>query len=322
MGVKGKVSVIIPYVREWPQIVFTLRSIREVLKGENFEVIAVDNLQPNMQEDRSTPNVKGMANAWKDSGDQWIKYFHYPDKLSHWQCKNFAMKQADGEFFWFIDGHCIMPTDAVDALHFYRQRWKEMNGSLHMPLTYHIMEPRQLIYKAVIDSDKGDYHYKFHTLVRREYSNNGQCIEVPAMSTCGMLIHKKFMRLLGNWPTELGIYGGGENFINYAMAVLGMKKYVYLSDSLCHHGEKRGYSWNHYDQQRNRSIASYMFGGASLLDKFLDRTARLTHREKTTVRRSIIDTCGSHREWIKKHQVMSIEEWHKQWKPHELCIGV
>lgn len=316
----GMISVIVPFVREWPQIAFTIRSIHESLINVDHEVLAIDNLQENMQEDRGTKNIKGMASEWQNVNDSWLKYYHYKDKLSHWQCKNFGMSKASGDIFWFIDGHCILPPTAVEAARYYKANYMELCGSLHMPLTYHILEPRQLMYKAVVQTGTADYAYTFHTFSRKKYSPN-YTVEVPAMSTCGMMIHRTFMEQCGFWPTELGIYGGGEHFMNYTMAVLGLKKHVWVGDSLYHHGDKRGYAWNHYDQQRNRALANYMFGGRRLMDCWLDKKAKLNGNESKRVRRSILDSSGEHRQWIKDNQLVEIEEWVKEWKDHELLIG-
>lgn len=318
MGPK-KISVIVPYVREWPQIAFTIRSIHESLIGVDHEVLAIDNLMPTMQEDRGSENVRSMAKLWADKGDPWLKYFHYKKKLSHWQCKNFAMSKAEGDIYWFVDSHCIVPASAVEAILLYRSGYKSLEGSLHMPLTYHILEPKQLMYKTKVNTSNALYHYKFHTFYPSRYL--GAFTEVPAMSTCGMIIHKDYMELLGGWPKELGIYGGGENFINFTMAVLGLKKYVWVGDSLCHHGEKRGYSWNHYDYQRNRSIATYMFGGKRLLEIWLKKEAKFSRTEIRKVYRNICLTLRGHRNRIKDNQKYEIEEWVQSWKDSDLLIG-
>lgn len=313
-------SVIVPFVREWPQVAFTLRSIHEVLLTVEHEILAIDNLVPSLQGDRATSNVEGMAKEWEKVGWPWLKYYKYSDHLSHWQCKNFGIEKAKGDFLWFIDSHCIMPIRALEALEYYIDNFDDLNGSLHMPLTYHILEPRQLMYKCAVDIPKGDYHYKFHSFSQEKYKDH-DAVEVPAMSTCGMMINKEYMERLGNWPTELGIYGGGENFMNFTMAVLGMKKWVWVGDSLCHHGDKRGYNWNLYDQQKNRAAASYMFGGKRLLKLWLDKVAKLSTGEKRTVERSILKNLRSHRSFIKAQQLYEIEEWVDLWKNDELMIG-
>lgn len=315
-----KISVIVPFVREWPQVVFTIRSIHETLLTVEHEVLAIDNLVPSLQGDRATTNVASMANEWEKAGDPWLKYYKYPDNLSHWQCKNFGISKAEGDILWFIDSHCILPTSAVSAVKFYIKNYDELNGSLHMPLTYHILEPRKLMYKAVVEVSKGDYHYKFHSFSKKYYADY-EAVEVPSMSTCGMIIHRKYMEQLGNWPKELGIYGGGENFMNFTMAVLGIKKWVFVGDALCHHGDKRGYQWNLFDQQKNRAAATYMFGGRRLLKVWIDKVAKLSPREKNTVERLMLKNLASHRKHIKDNQVCEIEEWVDVWKSHELMIG-
>lgn len=305
-------SVIVPFVREWPQVVFTIRSIAEEFWDEDFEVIAVDNLQPKMQEDRATPQLKELVKLW-DKERPWLKYYHYQDTLSHWQCKNFAMSKAKGDIYWFVDAHCIIPKNsASDMYNFYRRYWQTLKGSIHLPLTYQILEPRQLIYKMVVNYELHDYHYSFLT-----YKNNGKCAkEVPAMSTCGMMIHKEIMDATGRWPTSLGIYGGGENFMNYVLAIMGYKKWIFNGKSLYHHGDKRGYSWNYYDYQKNRAIATYMFGGEELMTNWVMGNKRLVQRERIGVIREV-KKLKDQREHIKAQQQISIDEFASQWKDTE-----
>lgn len=311
------ISVIIPFIREWAQVVFTIRSVAEALKEIDFEILAIDNLQERGAQDRGTPNVEGMAKK-----NSWLRYIRKSDVLSHWQCKNLGMREAKGEIFLFVDAHCIAPyKDLAEACTHYEKNWEWMNGSLHMPLTYHILESKQLIYKAVFDIPKGDYAYTFHTLDHDDFDGE-DILEVPAMSTCGMMIHKSLMSTMGYWPTELGIYGGGEHFLNYTMAVMGMKKYIYRTDAcLYHHGDKRGYSWNHHDYQRNRAIATYMFGGESLLKLWMQSCAKLTHREKVNMTKNLIDSCSKQRSNIKKAQTVDIEDFAHKWKGSSLARG-
>jgi hypothetical protein len=312
-------SVVIPFVREWPQVTFTIRAIHEELKDIEHEIIAVDNLMHNMDEDRGSNMVKGMANCWTAAGDPWLKYFRKDDKLSHWQCKNFAVEKASADIIWFVDSHCIPGRDSGSSMfRFYEEHWQELDGSIHLPLTYHILEPRQLIYKAVVNSSIGDYAYSFNTYRPNTWE---QVQEVPAMSTCGMMIHKNYLKQLGGWPKELGIYSGGEHFLNYCQAILGMKKYIWKAEPLCHHGDKRGYSWNYYDQRRNRGIASYLIGGEKLLRQWIKCCAKLSPNESARVINNIMLTCREHRDHILSQQLMTIEEWLDKWKGHELLKG-
>lgn len=310
------VSIIIPFVKEWPQVAFTIRSVAETLKGTQFKILAIDNLQKNMGEDRATKNIKAMANK-----HHWLEYHRKNEKLSHWQCKNYGIKNSSGEILLFIDAHCIAPRDLPLAIEYYQKNWEELNGSMHLPLTYHILENKRLIYKAVFDVPRGDHAYTFHTYSPNE--NRGEAVfEVPTMSTCGMMIHRSIIEKVGRWPSELGIYGGGEHFLNYTLAVMGYKKWIYKSSSaLYHHGDKRGYSWNHHDYQRNRAIATYMFGGSRLLNLWMKSTAKLRPNEKNAMLMNIIDTCCDHRTLIKSKQVKTVEEFAHEWKGSYLAKG-
>jgi len=311
-------SVIVPFCREWPQVVFTIRSIAEELWEEDFEVLAIDNLQPNMKEDRASQNIAELAREWKRRGHEWLKYYQYQDKLSHWQCKNFAMEQAAGDFYLFIDAHCIVPKNSLMNMYeFYAREWEKLNGTIHLPLTYHILEPRQLIYKMVVNTDLYDYHYSFLS-----YPNWSSVVtQVPCMSTCGMMMHKSIMQEVGGWPRELGIYGGGENFMNFVLAVMGYKKWIYNGKSLYHHGDRRGYSWNYYDYQRNRAIATYMFGGRELMINWVTKNTRLSTREKATVAREA-EQLRDQRELIKLRQVMHIHDFAMQWAGTNMLKGL
>ena len=45
-----ELSVIVPYVNEWPQVIFTLQAIAEDLLGRvDFEVAAIDNFCPEVE---------------------------------------------------------------------------------------------------------------------------------------------------------------------------------------------------------------------------------------------------------------------------------
>jgi hypothetical protein len=206
---------------------------------------------------------------------------------------------------------------------FYMRNWRELNGSIHLPLTYHILETQKLIYKAVVDCTTADYAYSFYNFNPKEFvdKNNSRIVEVPAMSTCGMLINRQYLDRLGYWPTELGIYSGGEHFMNYAMAALGMKKWIYAGDPLCHHGDKRGYNWNHHDQQRNRAVALYIVEGVDALDLWLEKRAKLTTNEKRSVRRSVLSTCHRHRELIKNRRVKPLMDFIFEWAESDLMVG-
>ena len=135
------------------------------------------------------------------------------------------------------------------------------------------------------------------------------------MSTCGMMITKNLYHELGGWPIELGIYGGGENFLNFSMAVLGKKVNIMVGDALHHHGDKRGYSWNFDDHLRNKFIATYCFGGIDFVTLFA-KNSRGDEKQKRNILDSVLKNkkCIEHRKLIKSKQVISIKDWWDSWQ--------
>lgn len=314
-----RLSVIVPMVNEYPQILFTLQSINQALRdgGFEYEVLCVDNWcnevaqqvvdGKNRTQDKGSEAVKACAGG----GNKWLRYLHYKDKLSHWQAKNLGVQASTGDYLWFVDGHCVAGTSIVRMLNFYEKHHDELNGTMHLPLTYKILEDHRLIYKLVWKPETHELHYSF-----TRYRDSGTPYEVPCMSTCGMLMSRVVYNKLGGWPKELGIYGGGENFINYSLATMGMKKWIYPDEPLYHHGEKRGYNFNYDDSLRNRFIAYFCACGHEFAEKAMEGS-----KGKPQAKRNILDDvikkCGDHRALIQSQQKLSIYEWLNVWWKNE-----
>lgn len=300
-----ELSVIVPFVNEYPQVIFTLQSIAQELRDRvDFEIIAVDNSCAEITAQGRELDGSAGAVSGSTGVNPWLKYLKYEDKLSHWQAKNLAARNSSSPFLWFCDAHCIVGRDALfNMFTYYRKHHQELHGTLHLPLTYKILDSRRLIYKLLDNYEAGEIHYKFTPLKR----DDGP-FQVPCMSTCGMMMTREIYDEIGGWPDELGIYGGGENFINFTLAVLGYTVNIFPGPALFHHGEKRGYHWNFDDYTRNRTIATYMFGGEALARKFIQ------HRKGDTqalnrILDDVLTRCRSHREHIKARQKLTIEQW-------------
>ena len=310
----AELSVIVPFVQEWPQVAFTIRSIaEELIDRVDFEIIAVDNWCEEVENqkrvrDRSSSNIKGMA-----ANHKWLRYMTYADKLSHWNAKNTGVQATKSKFLWFCDAHCIVGRDALyNMFQLYKEKYEELDGSIHLPLTYHILEKKKLIYSLKANRDLGTVHYTFSGC-NGPWNNGVDPFEVPCMSTCGMMLTRDLYDQLGGWPEQLGIYGGGENFINFTLAVLGKKKYIMPGRALYHHGDKRGYHWNHTDYTRNRIIANFMFGDSEWAMR-LTNNAKGRSRILRNILLKVMDECQPQREHISKQQKMSIEKWLTLWK--------
>lgn len=300
-----ELSVIIPFCNEYPQNMFTIQNIAQELSGRvDFEIIAIDNFCDEVRAQKREQDKGGEAIAACTKGNPWLRYVKYEDKLSHWQAKNLGVQLSTAPFLWFVDAHCIISRDSLfNMFLYYKVHHRELNGTLHLPLTYKLLEWHKLIYKLVVNPETAEYHYSF-----TPFRPADAPYRVPCMSTCGMMMSREIYDILGGWPAELGIYGGGENFINFTLAVLGKTVNIFPAEPLFHHGEKRGYHWNGDDMTRNRTIATYMFGGRDLARRFIDN--RKGNKEVLNrIYDDVIRTCKDHRAWIKSNQQLTIDEW-------------
>jgi len=285
--------------------------IAEELRGRvDFELIAVDNFCDEVakqaggkEPDRASDQIPAVQR-----GHKWLKALQYKDKLSHWQAKNLGVQHSIGKFLLFVDAHCIVERDAIyNMFNYYKEHYEELDGTLHLPLTYHILEYHKLIYKLAVDWPVGHVHYSF-----TGYRDAQKPYEVPCMSTCGMMMSRELYDFVGGWPTELGIYGGGENFMNFTLAVLGKRKFIMPGGALHHHGDKRGYHYYGDDFVRNRTIANYCFGGRDLAKTFIDHR-KGNRNVLNNIYYDVLEKCRGHRQLIKNRQVLSIQDWVDRW---------
>jgi glycosyltransferase involved in cell wall biosynthesis len=312
----AELSVIIPFCNEYPQVLFTVRNIAEELRGRvDFEIITVNNFCEEVKAQGREEDKGHEALAATEKGNPWLKVLRYEEKLSHWQAKNLGVQASIGRVLWFCDAHCMVSRGGLySMLCHYRGNYGSLHGTLHLPLTYKIMEWHRLIYKLVNNLDRGEVHYSFTG--DRYWGESAPPYQVPCMSTCGMMIAREIYDALGGWPAEMGIYGGGENFINFTLAVLGYNVWIWPHGTLFHHGEKRGYSYNYDDYTRNRTIATYLFGGQDLAARFINhRKGRPESLQG--ILEGVLVACKGHRERIKARQVVTIERWLRGWERTE-----
>lgn len=306
-------SIIIPGCNEFPQHAFTIQSVITTLKYTDlkWEVIYVDN--------KSKYEVKNKEKLAFLNGKarNWLKTVHWNDKLSHWCAKNVGIENTTGKVLLFMDAHCIVEPNAIyDMWNYYVENYDEINGSLHMPISYMLDRPgTELVYQCLYERQKGIVHYSFRRMFERS-----KVFKVPCMSTCGMMMSRDIMENeLGKWPWELGIYGGGENFINYVLAVLGRDVNIWPYNPIHHYAFDRGYSWNYDDWVRNRMIAIYMAGGEEWIDLFRSGLIELGKGRPEVlkkIRDDVVAKCDQQRADIKKKAVLTLEEWFEGVKRH------
>lgn len=307
-------SVIVPFVNEHPQVLFTAQSILNELRESNikFELIMIDNWCAEVEKqgrarDSGSGKIEGLSKTNAE-----MTYLHYDKKLSHWQSKNMGVRHSSGSVLWFCDSHCIVSPSALRTMFdYYLFNYNELHGTLHLPLSYMLEQPgRELIYKLSGDVEKREFHYSF-----TRYRPSSRHYRVPCMSTCGMMMSREIYEMLGGWPEELGIYGGGENFINFTMASMGLNVNIMPGKPLWHYAEKRGYHWNFDDYLRNRMIATFMFGGYEMLKTYV-KFSKGNELQKQRILESVItkESIQAHKEKITAHQTVDVVEWWNGWK--------
>jgi len=306
-------TIIMPYVNEYPMNYFTLCGLRCELEQSDldWEIITIANKNTDKGYDRiskvQTPRIKALK---------------YDDKLSHWNAKNFGIQNSEGKILFFIDAHCILSKNAlVNLYNYYVNNYDVLHGSLHVPILYmNELQNRELEYKLIANitdkngidpnNPKNSAHNMHYSFTRYKHQKNASHHRVSCTSTCGMMISRDLMvDKLGMWPQELGIYGGGENFVNFTLAVMGYHINVFTRPNVLHHyAEKRQYSWNYDNWIRNRIIASYMSGGTEW-SKIFAMNVRGRQPVLEKMWNDVVEKCSDHRQKIKPFIKMSPIVW-------------
>ena len=332
-----KLSVIMPFVNEaWAA--FTLQSLILELEQSDFEweIICINNWcerVANQVINSEPPRTRVELNQFiYKTDDRWGQkmqglcavrsntiYVEFTDKLSHWNAKNAGVERSTGDILFFIDAHCLITQGRLRQMYeCYVENADEIHGSLHLPIAYLGANAGQsLIYKPVMTPEKGEYHYSF-----TRYRTSNHPYTVPCMSTCGMMLSKEIFNNLGGWPKELGIYSGGEHFMNFTLAVLGYNKVIFPGLPLYHEGkERRGYSSDASDMIRNRFIATYMYGGDDLLELYAKYSKGRPNVKEMYVE-EIKNKCHTQRSMIALSQKCYIDYWWKGWAGRLLSINM
>lgn len=305
----GKLAVIVPLINEYPQALFTLRSIYEEVKDINHDIIVVDNHCANMCEfcgdpDKGHTHIPDMVQRVK-----WFRYLKYDKTCSHWQAKDYAVQSTDADTFLFLDAHVVPGRDSIRGQYeCYTKHYNKIHGTLHLPLTYHILENTRLKYKFVPEMEKWFLTYRFETL----QAQTEEITEVPCMSMCGAMMSREVYDAFGGWGEGYIIYGGGENDMNFTLATLGYKHWLYNPATLHHHGEKRGYKANQIQIVNNRAIAAYKYGGEKWLKNYLI-CSNIPTIYQLRIENLVKQTYANKRASIASRQTISIEDWICKW---------
>lgn len=321
-------SVIIPYVNEYPQNVFTVQGIVNQLRQTDidFEIVLINNYCDRVA-GQGKPEDKGREYFEKlisNGVAPYLRHLNHPGKLSSWACRSLGAAEAKGRYLLYCDAHVCFPPDALWDIYSAAVAMEDL-GTLHFPIAYMNDAPgNELIYRMRYNHSIGLYHYVFHKTPLWERRGEAP-FQVPCMSACGMLIPRYLLVfMLYCWPSEFGIYGGGENYLNYTLAVLGYEKMVLPGYPIQHYAEQRGYFYDGQDWLRNRMIAVYLSGGEALLRNCVDGMQKARKGSPRALRMLAEEVLYSeelenYRKRIRTQQVIALDEWAAKWEGHELA---
>lgn len=295
-----KISVIIPSRNEMKNLLWTLQCVQNGLDGTDYEMIPVLNLCEN-------GDVEKLEKYWP-SRNGTMKAIRYDDKPSCWQARNAGAAVAEGKYLLFLDSHVAFQEGAIRALLDFHEGWK---GIAHLPLCYWLEENRP------------NYGYvwkpeKFWGNWTRQMPDPPY--DVPLSGASSILIDRDVFEEIGGFHSSLGIYGGGETYLDLKVQMFGYKVRVAVGYKLFHMTEKRGYAWNKKDFQRNFMLSAYALGGYKYLDPLYDvyfedcRKNEVWENAMVELREEAIAIAQDDRDFIEANAEFTLDEVIEKWE--------
>lgn len=250
MGDMAKtVSVIIPSRNELKNLLWTLQAAMADLEGLDFELIPVLN--------RCNPDDQEAVKRYWPFKAGFGQVVVYDEKASCWGARNAGARVATGEYLLFLDSHVMPSPGSYQRLIAFHRGWK---GVAHCALNYWLEPQAKALYGYEWRPEKfwGNW-------TRRKPV--GPDFKVPLSGTSSSLIDRDVFNEVGGWHPELGIYGGGETYMDLLVQMYGYAVRLDPDNRLWHLTENRGYVWNNEDLRRNFMLSAFVLGGLPWLDR-------------------------------------------------------
>ena len=242
------VSVVIPTRNEQKNLKWTLQAAMADLEGLDYELIPVLNrCHPDEADDlrRYWPFKTGHG-----------KVLEYNDKPSCWQARNLGASEAEGKYILFLDSHVIPSPGSFRRLIEYHEGWK---GVAHCALNYWLEPEAKALHGYRWQPEK---FWGTWTRVKPKPPD----YKVVMSGTSSSLVDRDVFNEIGGFNEHLGIYGGGEPYIDLKVQMFGYDVRMPPDCRLWHLTETRGYNWNNADLHRNFMISAFALGGEEFLE--------------------------------------------------------
>jgi len=247
-----EVSIIIPSRNEFKNLIWTLQGLQLELQDVDYEIIVVLNQCEEKEQER-------LLKYWPVSTGR-LKVLAYDEKPSCWQARNFGASQARGDYLLFCDSHVLLtPGSLRGALKYHR----EFKGILHFGINYWLDHPERTLFQYKWQPQK---FWGAWTRIKPEPPD----YRILMSGLAGTMIDRSIFQELGGFHPALGIYGGGEPYLDLKTQMHGYQVRCHPDYQLYHLAERRGYCWNNDDLWRNFMIASYALGGNEYLKPVYD----------------------------------------------------
>jgi glycosyltransferase involved in cell wall biosynthesis len=305
------VSVIIPFCNEGQNTLWTMQGFVDQFQGWcDFEIIIVSN--------KSDPEHLEKFSRWVDHPKiPWFRLVEYNDKQSGWQTRNYGASLATGKYLFFCDAHIYPKPNAYRGLVEFHEGW---TGIAHCPLCYWI-DPTRPNYGYVWQA------YKFWGRWTRSLPKSPMG-DVPLSGSSSLLIDREVFEEVRGFHPALGIYGGGETYIDLKVQMFGHKVRMAIDHHIYHLSETRGYRWNNENFRFNKMLAAFTIGGEKYLKTVFDHfifcdEGREQYQEQTVKSRGQAISLGAEdREWTEENAMYTLDEVVETWDEDRIATKV
>lgn len=263
-------SVIIPARNEHPAATFTLQRIWDELEfsGFDWETILVDNLS----KDKTSKFLENRQ--WHRTGR--LKIVHFDERGSCWGARNAGLSVAEGRVVFLFDAHILVSPGL-----FQRQMTTLASTPsatiLYTPVVWMGDTRRHTAYGYNLGQNNGHMKTKFWGSWTKQ-KRSDEPYKIPMSGTAGIAIQREFLDLVGGWPDEMSVYGGGEQWISLLCWMLGGECWIDPRTYLYHLADTRGYSNDGNGKSTNdghffnKCLVGYALGGEAWWEHLLNWT--------------------------------------------------
>jgi len=151
--VSKKISFVIPFIHEYPNIYLTINNIQSEMWGSKYEweIIAAENGTQDVNTPKAFTNERALYRV--PMGLELIKYVFEPRQCGP-LARNAGARIADGDFVMFMDAHTTLGKDTVEVMADYLEEHPECGCVMGMTGKSHYSKPHMGAFYELFNSEK------------------------------------------------------------------------------------------------------------------------------------------------------------------------